>query len=785
MGIFSITHIAHLGVQVVALISLADALAPKTDVASTPKEVMTSVLVPANGHIQKPSDHQTRGKLQGHISAGSVKSQPLMRANVAKTVHLDVVERDRQREREIDASGRISSPLLQTAPCVPVETREQLYCSLKQRWPIALEHDILPKSFKSCAVVSNSGALMEHSFGAEIDLHEAIFRMNGGAVKGFEDIVGARESIRVVNGEEMKEWKADKQSQGVGDPAYVVLHNAFTSKSPAKKTTNETQTDPLDVDEVYNGLLKIVGGARVSGIKGGLNFDWTSFQELFRPEWFEHGIGDYPSSGFFTMLLALSLCENVDAYEMVPSKASENEPFHYFGSYKHYFEKGPYTYHKPHHAERRLWELLSTTSTEQTYKTGKARLVGFQSINCRNVVKHQGSWHTVTGEFEGFQPRLCSSRQASTIQPATQPGVSVSGESMIQPDAKPCRTILAFEIVVVVFAVGFFLFSWRQELQNVRGAVAYPNEKFVALFAYLVLVICTDLATKREADRLHGKITLKPLVIVLCVESGKLLTSVCMELRGRSDQTPQASWHEIRNVGASLTPVAFTYAANNTLTFVLLATTFLDTYVTWRNMSIVFSSLMWMMTFQKMMPLNRVGAVFLVFIGCWCNSLHMDWEPATWGILASTLLSVAGSVLNERALKAPEHDRVGINVLNILMYAQTVLVTASTLAVIAFLQGSLNHASVLELCRSMTAGTLLVIVCQVSLGIVISRVLKHADSVTKTMVGSLKEVMVVGIGYVVVDRIHKDQAALGGSVIASVACLVYFAKERVSPLDKC
>jgi hypothetical protein len=340
--------------------------------------------------------------------------------------------------------------------------------------------------------------------------------------------------------------------------------------------------------------------------------------------------------------------------------------------------------------------------------------------------------------------------------------------------------ILVVEVSAVVLALGYFVLCWWKSPTGTSPAhrdTRLPlDPKFVALAVYLGMVVCSDLLVKREADSFAHRITLKPLLIVSCVEAGKLLISFCAELLF-PEQSPKP-WGETRKLALSMTPVAFIYAANNTLVFCLMASTFLDTYVVWRNMNLVFSSAIWMMTFREMMPLNRLVAVCVFLLGCFCNSLTHGkpiWHPAVWGILASALLSSTASVLNERALKSPEATGIGINRLNILMYAQTLPLMLCTFLAASYMRGELNYVSLQKLQSSVTSATLQVITCQVFLGIVISRVLKYADSVSKTMVGVLKEVLVIAIGCAVVQNIHRDAVSLGGTVVGSAACLIYFA----------
>jgi len=50
---------------------------------------------------------------------------------------------------------------------------------------------------KTCAVVSNSGALSSRESGKDIDAHDIVFRFNKAPTEGFEDYVGSKTDYRV------------------------------------------------------------------------------------------------------------------------------------------------------------------------------------------------------------------------------------------------------------------------------------------------------------------------------------------------------------------------------------------------------------------------------------------------------------------------------------------------------------------------------------------------------------------------------------------------------------
>ena len=54
-------------------------------------------------------------------------------------------------------------------------------------------------TFSSCAIVSNSGSLLNSEFGAEIDAHEMITRINHAPISGFQRYVGSRTTFDICN----------------------------------------------------------------------------------------------------------------------------------------------------------------------------------------------------------------------------------------------------------------------------------------------------------------------------------------------------------------------------------------------------------------------------------------------------------------------------------------------------------------------------------------------------------------------------------------------------------
>ena len=55
------------------------------------------------------------------------------------------------------------------------------------------------RPYKTCAVVANSGLMLKHEYGEEIDQHDGVFRINYPPVKKFSKHVGSRTTHDIVN----------------------------------------------------------------------------------------------------------------------------------------------------------------------------------------------------------------------------------------------------------------------------------------------------------------------------------------------------------------------------------------------------------------------------------------------------------------------------------------------------------------------------------------------------------------------------------------------------------
>jgi len=248
----------------------------------------------------------------------------------------------------------------------------------------------------------------------------------------------------------------------------------------------------------------------------------------------------------------------------------------------------------------------------------------------------------------------------------------------------------------------------------------------------------------------------------------------------RSESAPTAapSWSSFLEVARLMFPVATLYMTNNCLVFLVIAHVRLDAYAVWRNLSILFNALIWVSVLQRHIDFHRWIAVITCMIGSCYNSLGADGsfiiDAALGGVLLTAFLSSLASVCNERVIKCPEAQHLDINQINILLYGQ-ILCIMFVLGVGYWLfQGApVDVAAIQETFSSLTPGAWKIISLQVTLGLCVSRVLKHADAVAKTVVGSLRDVAIVFVAPHLVVGTRYDAIAVGSACLVGVAGMIY------------
>ena len=171
---------------------------------------------------------------------------------------------------------------------------------------------------RRCAVVGNSGSLLDHTYGAEIDSHDAVIRFNAAPTKGYEKYVGKKTTIRVQNIDNL----------GFREPRDEML--VFTARD--EKTFRH-------FSEYQKKQFSKHGKEK------------THIQRVFNPQFWCH-VWDWvdrrklkPSSGFAGVVLALRACSSKEKVSLYGFSHNATQ-FHYFNHLSEKVtEKEVYTYH--------------------------------------------------------------------------------------------------------------------------------------------------------------------------------------------------------------------------------------------------------------------------------------------------------------------------------------------------------------------------------------------------------------------------------------------------------
>lgn len=166
------------------------------------------------------------------------------------------------------------------------------------------------KKGKTCAVVSNSGELMNHEYGEIIDRHDVVMRCNWCLIDGYEKHVGTRTDIKVITPHLSK----------------LIVDYDNTSKDPHFNRVFPLWSD-LKIEEIIKDEVVILhpnfGNHYFSGVKSKLKNN-----EVYTLNQF--GYNDiHIGTGMYAIMLASKLFENISCFCFdFWSKSKE-----------HYFEK--------------------------------------------------------------------------------------------------------------------------------------------------------------------------------------------------------------------------------------------------------------------------------------------------------------------------------------------------------------------------------------------------------------------------------------------------------------
>ncbi|XP_077978925.1 CMP-N-acetylneuraminate-beta-1,4-galactoside alpha-2,3-sialyltransferase-like [Glandiceps talaboti] len=180
---------------------------------------------------------------------------------------------------------------------------------------------------KRCLLVGNSGINLGYKFGSVIDSYDIVIRMNDAPVKGFEEFVGSKTSIRYQYPE--SGFKNPDDLEDDSDIVFVVFKEADYHWLYSILKNEEPAINYLPVD------LPFVPGYRYwQNVPKKLNKTPDRIRILnphvvLRSAYEHLGTRHRPSIGIISMAITLNYCDQID---ITGYGSDENMPYHYYVS---------------------------------------------------------------------------------------------------------------------------------------------------------------------------------------------------------------------------------------------------------------------------------------------------------------------------------------------------------------------------------------------------------------------------------------------------------------------
>ncbi|CAM4717765.1 unnamed protein product [Leuciscus chuanchicus] len=186
-----------------------------------------------------------------------------------------------------------------------------------------IDHKPLRMHCRSCALVISSGHMTGSNRGEEIDRKECVIRMNDAPTKGYQSDVGQRTSLRVVAHSSMQRVLRNRlELLNTNQDTYFVFWGPG----------NYMRRGGL----VYNNLRLMKQAMPKLQVYVISQLKMLQFDELFKKETGKDRkrSNSWLSTGWFTMAIAMEVCDRIDVYGMIPPEFCKSPkpsvPYHYY-----------------------------------------------------------------------------------------------------------------------------------------------------------------------------------------------------------------------------------------------------------------------------------------------------------------------------------------------------------------------------------------------------------------------------------------------------------------------
>jgi len=296
----------------------------------------------------------------------------------------------------------------------------------------------------------------------------------------------------------------------------------------------------------------------------------------------------------------------------------------------------------------------------------------------------------------------------------------------------------------------------------------------VVIVFYVAISVCIDLTISMQTQKGSAEsYAFNPACAVVLTEAIKFCLSCVLyaaaAVNTKSDGseaiTVTSAWKWEDATWLSLP--AMLYAANNMLVFKAIGMNDVASFGVFRDTVILWTASIRWMVYRTPLGNIRLFGMFVIVVGLVLNRISTlfaghFWSVAILWVVFMTLTNASGAVANEYALK--KNYNLDINVQNAMLYA-----FCAGFAVLYLLVDDPGTLLKGNFFKGFTRYTLLLIALQSFAGLLVSRLLKYADAVTKNVASCLRGPTLVLVAPYFVSSPNSSAVIVYALIVASGA----------------
>jgi len=296
---------------------------------------------------------------------------------------------------------------------------------------------------------------------------------------------------------------------------------------------------------------------------------------------------------------------------------------------------------------------------------------------------------------------------------------------------------------------------------------------YASIVCYLTFSVLIDTNISASGNAGKGQ-KFEPACAVILVELGKLIVSCVLYTVARwkptfSEGQPFIQENFSMKDAVYLAFPGLLFAINNMLVWLSIGHNEMASFGVFRDTIIFFNAAIWCVVFRSTLGLRRNLALCMVFVGLCVNQigplLTSSISPMVLLVLLMAFTNAVASVANEFAIK--QNSGLDLNLQNAVLYSFC-LIWAIVYIVVSKPQKLTSFAAFFE---NFGFSAWLIVCMQLSAGLLVSRILKYADSITKNVACALRGPILIFLAPVCGLHSRLDfPTGLSAILVGSAAC---------------